>query len=104
VNGPYRYAQGDNVFINLYKQIIDNNKQSGAKRKVYPYFSELDGLLGNRPNVELVAIALSSGVSDQCSTENSFSDIPDDPIEPKKKFRLYAAERKGSETRTRKTR
>jgi len=38
----------------------------------------LDDLLGNRPKV-----ASSSGVSDQCPAENSFSDIPDDPIEPK---------------------
>ena len=46
-----------------YKEVIDNNKETGRKRKTFKYFTEMDGVLGHRPAIRPPMVISSSGKS-----------------------------------------
>ena len=46
-----------------YKEVIDNNKETGRKRKTFKYFTEMDGVLGHRPAIRPPVVISSSGKS-----------------------------------------
>ena len=64
------------TMMKQYKNAVDNNNKSGSGRKTCTYFSELDALQGDRPNVVPLAIASSSGLGDNTRKRPS-NDIDD---------------------------
>lgn len=65
-------------WTNMRKQYIrikDNNKQTGAERKTYRYYDEMDELYGNKPNINPVATA--SNMRKSIEDENILSSSED---------------------------
>lgn len=68
-------------WTNMRKQYIrikDNNKQTGAERKTYRYYNEMDELYGNKPNINPVATA--SNMRKSIEDENILSSSEDSTI------------------------
>ena len=67
-----------------YKDVVDNNGETGRKRKTFKYFDEIDAVLGCRPATRPNIIVSSSGgieeEKDECSDGNESDDIVLSPV------------------------
>ncbi|KMQ93280.1 nucleoside diphosphate kinase 6 [Lasius niger] len=61
-----------------YTRVKDHNKQIDAKLKTYRYYNEMDDLYGDKPNMNLVAIASNMRAKDEnissCSEDSATDD------------------------------
>lgn len=48
-----------------YKYVVDNNKETGRKRKTFKYFEEMDAILGCRPATKPSLLVCSENIMGQ---------------------------------------
>lgn len=55
-------------------RVKDHNKQTGAKLKTYRYYNDMDGIYGNKPNVNPVSVASSMRANENTSCSEDCAD------------------------------
>ncbi|XP_011136062.1 uncharacterized protein LOC105181165 isoform X2 [Harpegnathos saltator] len=73
-----------------YMRVKDYNKQTGAERKTYRYYDEMDKLYGNKPNVNPIAIAsnMRKNIEDEITLSSLEDNTTDDDQRIRKKSKV----------------